>query len=331
MKSNAHLRGHRKSSAQHVSSKASLAKTLDRLATQTFKAGRRPLRVLVRKFTGIFPGLTKRYQRFRYRNWPSKVAAFSGRPPQPDFIIIGAPKCGTSWLQSVLGQLPDIKMVPDEIEYFSFHCDKPPEWYFEHFVRRLEAERITDSESFIIGEKSARYCAIAPDQIRRVRSLLPHIKLILMTRDPVARHWAHAKRNFEKRALNNRETAALRVPRERLFAYFRETRPLGEFSNIIANWTSVFPASQLLILSQEKALASPEETLRTVLAHIGASRDYDPSKVTLLQRQVNRGPRVEMPADVSSFLENMFAEERKHLHELFGKRSFVYGLEGAGV
>jgi hypothetical protein len=303
---------------------------LDKPAKQVFKAGRRVFRVIVRKITGAFPTLTRRYQRFRYRNWQSKIA-IAGRPPRPDFIIIGAPKCGTSWLQTVLNQHPGIKMVPDEIEYFSFNSDKPPEWYFEHFVRRLEAEQIADRGPFILGEKSARYCAISPDRIKRVHELLPDIKLILMTRDPVARHWAHAKRNFEKRALSNREMAALRVPREKLFAYFNETRPLGEFSNIIANWTSVFPASQLLILSQEKALASPQETFHAVLSHIGASGAYDPSKVTFLQRQVNRGPRVEMPADVGAFLEDMFAEERCRLRSLFGERSYVYGLEGVKV
>lgn len=302
----------------------SLPKTLQRSAWHVSKIGRRLLRILVRQFVSAFPGVGRRYERFRYRNWGRKVAVFAARPPQPDFIIIGAPKCGTSWLQAVLNQHPDIKMVPDEIEYFSLHADYPREWYFEHFVRRLAAEEIAEPGSFILGEKSARYCAILPDQIKRIRELLPYTKLVLMTRDPVARHWAHAKRNFEKRRLHNREMAALSLPRQKLFDYFRETQPLGEFSNIIANWTSVFPASQLLIVSQEKTLASPRETFHAVLDHIGASRGYDPAKLTFLPRQVNRGPSLEMPEDVAAFLEDMFGNERKRLRDLFGDRSFVY-------
>lgn len=303
---------------------SSWAKTVNRGAKQASKIGRRLRQILVRKVTSTFPGLTRRFQGFRYRNWGSKVAAFTARPPRPDFIIIGAPKCGTSWLQAALNQHPHIKMVPDEIEYFSFHLDRPPEWYFEHFVKRLEAENISDPESIILGEKSARYCAMSPDQIERVCELLPDVKLVLMTRDPVARHWAHAKRNFEKRRLHNREIAALNLPRQKLFAYFKETQPLGEFSNIITNWTSVFPASQLLIVSQEKTLASPRETFHAVLDHIGASRDYDADKLTFLQRQINRGPKVEMPEDVAAFLEDMYGGERKRLRDLFGERSFVY-------
>ena len=49
-----------------------------------------------------------------------RARRYASRPlPRPDFVIIGAPKCGTSWLQRALAQHPDIVMVPDEIEYFS--------------------------------------------------------------------------------------------------------------------------------------------------------------------------------------------------------------------
>jgi hypothetical protein len=87
-------------------------------------------------------------------------------------------------------------MVPDEIEYFSMHLTYPIEWYLDHFARAAKAALSQPGPPRVIGEKSARYCSITPDRIELVRCLLPDVKLILMTRDPVARHWSQAKRFF---------------------------------------------------------------------------------------------------------------------------------------
>ena len=102
---------------------------------------------------------------------------------------------------------------------------------------------------YLLGEKSARYCAMPVENIRRARETLPDAKLILMTRDPVSRHWAHAKKFFAKRKLINADQAVLSMKRQKLLAFFEEMRPLGEFSKIIDSWTSVYPKDRLLVLS----------------------------------------------------------------------------------
>jgi hypothetical protein len=290
---------------------------------------RRLRKIFVRQVTDRIPGFRGRLQRLRYR--PHKPrrshAGELTRAPRPDFIIIGAPKCGTSWLQGVLNQHHNVIMVPDEIEYFSNHGDYPVEWYYEQFAQQIASADRANSDSFLLGEKSAHYCSMPLDRIQRVRDLLPEARLILMTRDPVSRHWAHAKRYFEKRAFQQRETAVLRLPRRKLFEFFTRNRALGEFSKIIANWTAVFPPEQLLIVSQEKTLAAPNLTFDAALKHLGLPVDYDGDALTLLSRQRNRGPRVDMPEDVAEFLEAMCATERQKLRNLFGNRSFVYLTE----
>jgi sulfotransferase family protein len=253
-----------------------------------------------------------------------RAVARSAHLPRPDFIIIGAPKCGTSWLQRALAQHPGILMVPDEIEYFSMHLDYPLEWYLSHFARQVRATPERPGVSRVIGEKSARYCAISPDRIRLVHRLLPEAKLILMTRDPIARHWSQAKRVFSKRRFNKRKGGVLAIPRKELFAFFERTRPLGEFSTMIANWLEIYPARQLLIVSQEGTLASPRAAYDAVLEHIGASRDYNQSAITLLKAETNLGPRIQMPHDVAEHLEGMFATERERLRALMGSRTVAY-------
>lgn len=286
---------------------------------------RRLRRVSARHVTDRLPVISKQLQRIRYRNWV-RDGADTGQTSNdnlPDFIIIGAPKCGTSWLQGGLGHHPHVITVPEEIEYFSLHLDYPFEWYAEHFARRLDEMKDAKRAPYLLGEKSARYCAMPLENIRHLYERLPDTRLILMTRDPVSRHWAHAKQFFAKRKLINPDQAVLSMRRRKLFNFFETMRPLGEFSNIIANWTSVYPKEQLLVLSQEKALTSPQEILDAVREHLGLAADFEPDSLAFMTRQRNRGPNVQMPADVAKFLEEMFASERQWLHDFYGDKLFV--------
>jgi sulfotransferase family protein len=277
-----------------------------------------------RRIGGLSPDpvrkASERTERKRDRLDKGPAFDFKGTLPYPHFIIIGAPKCGTSWLRGALDQHPDVLMVPDEIEYFSDFLDRPVEWYLDHFVKRLAAAPI-GTTSPVLGEKSARYCAIGPRRIRLIERLLPDVRLILMTRDPVARHWAHAKRHFQKERFDKNRGGVLGIPRDELFDHFMRMRRLSQFSQMITNWTEVFPRERLLIVSQERALASPRETFDAVLKHIGVPRDYDPATISLLARQPNRGPSTPMPEDVGRFLEEMFASERTQLSALLSREA----------
>ena len=152
-----------------------LVTTFRRYANEVTKFSRWVRRMSARHLINNLPGVARRYQRFRYRNWIRKIDPhWVSSAPRPHFIIIGAPKCGTSWLLAVLKQHPNVRMAPKEIEYFSFHLEYPFEWYLEHFAR-LTAGSLEPpgSTPLVLGEKSARYCSIPQAQIRRVRELLP--------------------------------------------------------------------------------------------------------------------------------------------------------------
>ena len=264
-------------------------------------------------------------------NSPEPIATDQPRLPYPNFIIIGAPKCGTSWLQGALGQHPNIVIVPDEIEYFSSNLNRQPlEWYLGFFEQQIAEVAAKKSMPRLIGEKSARYCSLPPDRIQLMHRMLPDVRLVLMTRDPVTRHWSHAKRYFSKaRHAETEGGTILTAPRERVFDFLTRTRFLGEFSAMIANWTAVYPADQLLIVSQEYTLANPRATFDAVLRHLGLPTDYDPAPIRMLRKQRNRGPDVDMPDDIGDFLEKMFAAERARLRALLGDRGTITADQAA--
>ena len=102
----------------------------------------------------------------------------------PHFLIVGAPKCGTSWLAGALRRHPRVLMAPNEIEYFSSHLDRPLVWYLDHFRQWGHLTLPPEAgEAFVTGEKSAGYSGLSLSRIRLVHRLLPDVRLILMIRD----------------------------------------------------------------------------------------------------------------------------------------------------
>jgi hypothetical protein len=103
---------------------------------------------------------------------------------KPDFVVIGAMKCGTSTVCAYLEDHPDVFMVKNsEPNYFS-HDDnfsRGPEWYGRFFADH-------DGQS-ICGEGSNYYSARAlfPKAAERIATHNPRTKIIYMVRNPLTR------------------------------------------------------------------------------------------------------------------------------------------------
>jgi Sulfotransferase domain len=263
--------------------------------------------------------------------------ALSARPGDfllPDFLILGAPKCATSWLQSALNRHPQIRMVPDEIEFFSSHVDRPLQWYLNHFKELTKkeggAKAIEPQGKLVIGEKSAGYCGISMSCIKLTHRLIPEARLILMVRDPVKRHWSHAKRYFQKEKSQERGYRSL-DSRQSLFEFFKRTRRFSEFSKIIESWTKVYRSEQLLVINQEEAFANPLDIFEQALRHINVSPDARMKMKWITRNSRNSGPSVPMPDDVKAYLEEMFASERENLARVLQKHSGRAASQTAAV
>lgn len=113
----------------------------------------------------------------------------------PDFLIIGAMKCGTSSLFRYLEAHPNVAVSrPKEVHYFDDHYDRGLGWYRTHFPSRFSK---AGREAIRCGEASPYYlfCEGTPD---RVKSDLSDVRLIVMLRDPIKRaysHYHHVKGN----------------------------------------------------------------------------------------------------------------------------------------
>lgn len=126
------------------------------------------------------------------------------RDARPDFLVIGAPKAGTTALHTALAQHPDIFVsTPKEPKYWLCDGAPPPawcgpgdkhsqqEWIWHHDSYRALFEPARDDQ--VRGESTPFYLW-SRGAHRRIAESLPEVRLIAVVRDPVDRaysNWMH--------------------------------------------------------------------------------------------------------------------------------------------
>lgn len=170
----------------------------------------------------------------------------------PDFLLIGATKCGTTSLFNYLSQHPRI-LAPHkkEINFFNFNYSNGLSWYLAHFPA------ITDQEQYLTGEGSPLY--LYHEQVaERIKELFPEIKLIVMLRNPVNRtisEYYHAANH----GLEQRSLAEIITQESALLATKSRSQVLKKFGYLtnsiygdrIIHWQTNFPEQNLLIVDSE--------------------------------------------------------------------------------
>jgi hypothetical protein len=205
----------------------------------------------------------------------------------PDFIIIGAQRCGTTSLHRYLERHPRVAPAArKEIHYFDDHWREGELWYRTYFPSVLHRKfpRGIRRRAILTGEASPYY-VFHPHAAKRVLETVPAVKLILMLRNPVDRAWSqyhHEVRwGFEK--LTTFEDAIDKEP-ERLagelermlededhvsfahnhFSYLAR----GLYLDQIRTWRRYFPDERMLIVRSEDFYEDTRRVFREVLGFL---------------------------------------------------------------
>lgn len=189
---------------------------------------------------------------------PASPVAAMTRPL--DFLIIGAAKSATTWLQNSLQQNGTVFMPGPELHFFSREYAKGLDWYEEQF---RDAGNAT-----LWGEKSNSYLT-EPLAAQRIHDAAPEVKLIVQLRDPVARAYSEYCMLYRRgsvtkeisRYLDPDIAADHRILRKECY-----TRHLLRFLDL-------FPRDRLLVLFYEDIRTAPERQLGLVARHIGLEGD----------------------------------------------------------
>jgi tetratricopeptide (TPR) repeat protein len=181
---------------------------------------------------------------------------------QPDFLVIGTQKGGTTSLYYYLAQHPQI--VPSlikEVEYWSHKYDRGLDWYLGHFLPRLKGQDL------LTGEATPSYLD-SQGVAERVYQAFPTTKLIILLRNPVDRAISHyyqwVSLKWEFRSLQEAIQAEINQPQDSFWNQPNRYLARGVYVEFIKAWTAVFPREQILILKSEDFYANPAATLTQI-------------------------------------------------------------------
>jgi Sulfotransferase domain len=250
----------------------------------------------------------------------------------PDFVVIGAQKCGTGFFYRLLTQHPHVEpAAAKELHFFDRqeHFSKGIEWYRRFFPTPMPE----DGQKSITGEGSPSYL-INRHAPERLAGAVPEARLIVLLRNPVDRaysHYHHVMRNGkETRSFEE----AIEEGRARLLEEDNEpsrpglaespdpgnSHPLvlqylrrGIYVDQLLRWREFFPREQMLVLKSEDFFKRPQESLKLVQSFLEVPY-WEPE---LPPRRTK--PRYE-PMDPATrrLLEEFFEPHNRRLYDYLG-------------
>lgn len=218
----------------------------------------------------------------------------------PNFIVIGAPRAGTTALHHWLGQHPDVCVSrPKETQFFSLHFERGTVFY-EGFFQHHRNEPA-------VGESTPMYMAL-PHVPRRIARMIPDVALIAILRDPVAQAfsswWMMRGLGVERRPfaqavaaelsaapLTDHESEAYWSAQDAAAASGTPSQDcrylmLGHYAEALRRYLEFFDPSQLTVLLHDDLAHDPAAALATVCSAVAV----DPARAaTAAPPKVNAG------------------------------------------
>ncbi|HVW23312.1 MAG TPA: sulfotransferase [Candidatus Saccharimonadales bacterium] len=195
---------------------------------------------------------------------------------KPNFLIIGAPRCGTTSLHDKLSRHPEIFMSNIKEPHFFSSFDFPfPENEIHHVTHNPDVygRLFEDAGNRLAGESSTYYLA-DPEAPAKIKAYNPDMKLIAILRDPVDRAYSQYLQ-YERRG---KQTKTFAETIELLLAEPGESPiydlvMLGRYGEQLQRYYQHFPKKQLLVVMFDDLTKQPVETLAKILNFLGV----DPS------------------------------------------------------
>ncbi len=201
---------------------------------------------------------------------------------QPNFFIVGAPKCGTTALFEYLRPHPHV-FLPEVKEPHFFARDlgtypriKTPTEYAEIFAKVTE-------KHLRVGEASVYYLRSSV-AIPNIRDFNPAAKIIAMFRNPVDMVYSlHSQLlyvseetvdDFEAAwRLQERRSRGLDLPPAIRSPLLVQYAQVGQFGTQTQRLLSSFPASQVKLILYDDFTASPQKVYDEVIEFLGIPHD----------------------------------------------------------
>jgi hypothetical protein len=205
------------------------------------------------------------------------------RSPHPDFLIVGAPKAGTTAVHAALAQHPQVFVTtPKEPKYWLCDDAPPPAWRgpgdahsrqewiwrADDYARLFEAGR----DHAVRGESTPFYLW-SRGAHRRIAEALPDVRLIAVVRDPIDRaysNWMHLWSDGLEPIADFETAFARQDERVRAgWAPFWRYRELGRYGEQLAHLQRYVDPSRVLVLRYRDIVDNPRSAVDRTCRFLG--------------------------------------------------------------
>jgi hypothetical protein len=203
---------------------------------------------------------------------------------KPNFLIVGAPKCGTTALYRYLQSHPEVFMPKVKEPYYFIqpkeiigHGPKDLSWrtmvddkneYYKLF-------QDADSKNKAIGEASAGYLYFHKESIPKIKAEIGDPKIIILIRNPIERafssHIHHVRAGRESISFMD-AWMAQKQRKEAGWWFGFQLRDVGLYSEGISAFQKSF--SEVMIIKQEDLLKKTNDTLAEIYKYLNLSPGY---------------------------------------------------------
>ncbi|MEO0537404.1 MAG: sulfotransferase domain-containing protein [Cyanobacteria bacterium P01_A01_bin.123] len=209
---------------------------------------------------------------------------------QPNFLIVGAARSGTTALHYYLAQHPDIFMsARKEPNFFAYQdgtFDFPYPGDAEGKAKLLDYS-VTNFESYLelfkgatdvaaVGEASPYYLLSeqAPD---RIQNRLPNVKLIMILRDPVDRAYSHFLQAARSGNFNPDDFPNLLKAEEaeNHWGWARHCVYISQYYTQISNYLESFDLDQIKIYLYDDLKTNPDELIESICNFLEVDTEFE--------------------------------------------------------
>jgi len=201
----------------------------------------------------------------------------------PNFIIVGAPKAGTTSLYHYLSEHPQVFMSePKEVNFFSRAEIEDQGLYYQDF----KAKDLNDYEKLFeggvgkkaIGEGSVSYL-FYPETPQKIKDILPDVKTIILLRDPLSRGYSHYLMDFRLGLvdLTYDEIAFKKVKHKKMDLYYQQYVELGLYYEQVKRYFDIFGKNQVKIYLQEDLRNDPDSLIDNLYDYLEIDKTFTPN------------------------------------------------------
>lgn len=191
----------------------------------------------------------------------------NAQKPRVDFIGIGAPRCGTTWISRCLAEHPDICFSnPKETHFFDLPYNRQQGFsFYASFFLNGDACKIQ-------GEFTPAYY-LNPDIAKELKDHYPRVKLIVVLRNPVKRFVSDVEYNARRTGCEHNVEQLIEQGSSRFIR-------AGFYHKHLSEFLKPFARKQVMIIIYEELVKEPQKTISSLYAFLGVNADFTPNALS---------------------------------------------------